>query len=68
MNKSDWICHTCYKSNKKGKIPVQVQATNLELTTEITELDELYPIGLMSLSQTIPFSLLFQNTKMDNRD
>ena len=61
--KSDWICKSCHNSMSKNKIAMQGQVNNRELCPTFSELDRLYPIRLMLISQIIPFMFIVAKRK-----
>ena len=61
--KSDWICKSCHNSMSKNKMPMQAQVNNLELCYTFSELDRLFPIELMLISQIIPFMFIVAKIK-----
>ena len=52
MGKSDWICKILWPKKKKK---MWAQWNNMELFPKFSELDSLFPIELMLISQIIPF-------------
>lgn len=54
---------SCDNYLAKNKIPLQVQANNLQLCLQIEELEGLCPIGLMLVSQIINFMSIIAKVK-----
>ena len=61
--KSEWICLSCEKYLRKNKMPLQAQASNLQLCPRIEKLDSLCPIELKLISQIIPFMFIVAKVK-----
>ena len=52
----EWACHTCSSNLKKGKMPAQAIANNLELRPLPPEIADLCDLEMRLLAQIIPFS------------
>ena len=63
QKKSKWICKSCDKYMKKGKIPPQAQANDMYLCPRIEELDCLSYVECMLISQIIPFMFIVAKQK-----
>ena len=50
-----WICKTCDHALKRGKLPVQAKANNLELDDMVAELSDLNSLEVRLISLRIPF-------------
>ena len=50
-----WICSTCHRKLKQGKIPAQSKINNLDLDPVPDELSELNSIEIRLVSKRIPF-------------
>ena len=61
--KSDWICKNCRNSMMKNEISMQAQLNNMELCPKFGELDRLFPIELLLISQIIPFMFIVVKLK-----
>ena len=51
----EWVCLTCDRSLKRGKMPCQAKANNLMLVEQPPELKTLTPLELWSVARRIPF-------------
>ena len=54
----EWICHTCFKNLKDGKMPAQAIANDLELKPLPPELAKLCPLEERLVAQAILFSVI----------
>ena len=61
--KSNWICKTCDRSMRKGRMPEQAFNNGLGHCPDIKELNELCPLEIMLVSQIIPFMFIVGKTK-----
>ena len=61
--KSKWICLSCDKYLEKNEIPIEAKTNNLQLCPRIDELDSLYSIELMLISQIIPLMFIVARVK-----
>ena len=48
----------------KNKMPMWAQLNNMELCPKFRELDRIFPIELMSISQIIPFLFIVAKAKV----
>ena len=53
-----WVCNTCHKRLKTGKVPAQSWANGLKLDVIPPDLADLRPLELRLISQRIPFMKL----------
>ena len=53
-----WVCNTCHKILKTGKVPAQSWANGLKLDVIPPDLADLRPLELRLISQRIPFMKL----------
>jgi len=54
-HQKEWICRTCHLSVKRGKMPIQCKANNLELMTLPEDLKDLNSLEVRLISKRIPF-------------
>ena len=50
-----WICKTCHNTLKRGVLPAQAKANNLNLDNIPVELSDLNPLEVRIISLRIPF-------------
>ena len=50
-----WICKTCHNALKRGLLPAQAKANNLDLDDVPVELSDLNPLEIRLISLRIPF-------------
>ena len=50
-----WICMTCHNALKRGLLPAQAKANNLDLDDVPVELSDLNPLEIRLISLRIPF-------------
>ena len=58
-----YICNSCDRSLKKGKMPSQAQNNGLKLNNVFKEIDDLCPLELSLVSQIIPFMFIVAKHK-----
>ena len=63
QKKSKWVCKNCDNFMKKGKVPPQAQANDMNLCPRIEELDCLSYVECMLISQIIPFMFIVAKQK-----
>ena len=63
QQKTQWICKSCDKYMRKGKIPPQAQVNNMYLCPKFEELDRLSYLECMLISQIIPFMFIVAKQK-----
>ena len=55
VNQEVWICHTCHRTLKRGKMPAQAKANKLDLVVIPPELSDLNELETRLICLRIPF-------------